>query len=84
MVSNMSRVLQNRAAEQLNGLPEGLASTAEAAAASQYPALDASDDGKEIEPSDELLFAKALLDAGEYQVHLIAMILKIRAHMLHP
>eukprot|EP00953_Heterococcus_sp_UTEX-ZZ885_P025324 13766-Heterococcus_DN1.PRE.3 len=55
------------AAEQLNGLPEGLSSTAEAAAASQYPALDTSHDGKDTEPSDELLFAKALLDAGEYQ-----------------
>jgi hypothetical protein len=52
----------------LNGLPDGLSSTAEAAAASQYLALDTSNDGKEIEPSDELLFAKALLDAGEYQV----------------
>jgi hypothetical protein len=57
-----------RAAEQLNGLSEGLSSTAEAAAASQYPALDTSHDGKDTEPSDELLFAKALLDAGEYQV----------------
>eukprot|EP00953_Heterococcus_sp_UTEX-ZZ885_P025328 13767-Heterococcus_DN1.PRE.3 len=52
------------AAEQLNGLPEGLSSTAEVAAASQYPALDTSHDHKETEPSDELLFAKALLDAA--------------------
>lgn len=55
-----------RAAEQLVGLPPGGTSSR----SDLYPQLDADEDtsGAGAAWHDQLLFARALLDTGEYQV----------------